>query len=118
MLTVHLLQAGAQEAEDASGAAAIMWLQGDTQGAVHTLLQPLARGADAGVVPAQGPLAVVQRHGSYGQLLLTTRMASRLFSIMCWHAARAVVLRLSQMVSWLRVVPSGIVLTLVSGLIS
>ncbi len=47
MLTVHLLQAGAQEAEDASGAAAIMWLQGDTQGAVHTLLQPLARGADA-----------------------------------------------------------------------
>ena len=43
MLTVRLLHAGAQEADDASGAAAIMWLQGDRQGAVQTLLQSLAR---------------------------------------------------------------------------
>ena len=43
MLTAQTLRAGALEAEDASGAAAIRWLQGDMQGAVQTLLQSLAR---------------------------------------------------------------------------
>ncbi|CAL5224911.1 g7676 [Coccomyxa viridis] len=46
-LLAHELLPRVREAEDASGAAAIMWLQGDRQGAVQTLLQSLAERDDA-----------------------------------------------------------------------
>ena len=47
IVTVRVLQAGAQEAGDAPGEAAIRWLQGDRQGAVQTLLQSLVPRAGA-----------------------------------------------------------------------
>lgn len=56
MLTVRMLQAGAEEAGDAPGRAAIRWLQGDRQGAVQTLLQSLAMQEDA---PADSACAAV-----------------------------------------------------------
>lgn len=44
-----MLSTGALDSDDTPSAAAIKWLQGDRQGALETLVQPLGAGDDKAV---------------------------------------------------------------------